>query len=726
MTRIALWISVFALVGGCAYKSKNSTASQLKQTRGLASESNRIAGVEIDERRGHPSEYDPGAPKNSRWLELYGSAPNYRKLGNLIMGAGEEKFRWMFGPMWYRGRLGRNQVKAFVVGQEGAQDENISNRAFTGSTGTKTQNFLNHLGLNRSYLFMNTFVYTINGQLSDDPNFKWMEQGEGAPQGRVEDSPIVKYRHQLFDYMMEQNAGSIALFMGVGSGGKASLATWVNARKGTCSPARDLENCKTEGLRRYFNDLWACRNQAAACTKKLDANGNVLQLKDQPILAIGVPHPGGANPNLGGDQAYQNIKYGFTRAAQRVGTFKKNNPSWLDPDDKTVTLEDLVEKPYVYRNAPVPFYDFAFGTNWRMGKEGTSSNRYGADSIQVFSDQGEYSNKCHPYSFPEVNDSVPLKAAMKKGAAADRSWDFDYPWEPPRWRKNEEQTAAKAFDYGPCGETPDGLPVTDCLIQRKLTEWPNFWGMTVAAQTLRPKSHSSFGYSGIYRGNLRNPELVIFADQDSHDDMFSGRALTGFAGQHLQNLLDATNVRGRYLILRTLPVDTLGMPLSDQVAMATAPQVKTAREEIFKLVAASGDPGVKMVIALGRVAEAAVAASSSAFAGKKLEVLRWPSIANHQTQWNEVRLKIAAALTTQSKEYDGKMGVIAREDLPFHTRWWMGSSGSRGGRCSTAEGNYYRVWSPRWMSSEQPPGLSEAVFQETRANHNRFKQANGL
>jgi len=54
----------------------------------------------------------------------------------------------------------------YLIGQEGAQDENVSNRSFTGSTGTRMQKFLNYLGVDKSYLFMNTFVYTITGQYS--------------------------------------------------------------------------------------------------------------------------------------------------------------------------------------------------------------------------------------------------------------------------------------------------------------------------------------------------------------------------------------------------------------------------------------------------------------------------------------------------------------------------------------------------------------------------------
>ena len=131
------------------------------------------AGLEAnDSRRGSPAMFDPGPAKDSGWAELFGQAPNYRGLGIEVKkiqaernelkpeeNNSDEKFRWMMGPMWYRGRLGTNQVKVFVVGQEGAQDENVTNRAFTGSTGTKTQNFINHLGVYSSYVFMNTYVY---------------------------------------------------------------------------------------------------------------------------------------------------------------------------------------------------------------------------------------------------------------------------------------------------------------------------------------------------------------------------------------------------------------------------------------------------------------------------------------------------------------------------------------------------------------------------------------
>src|SRR5690606_33198949 len=117
--------------------------------------------------RGKRWEYDPGPTADTKWAQLFAETPNYRGLGIKVLGGramSDEKFRWVYGPMYYRGRLTPSSVKVFVIGQEGAQDENVSNRAFTGSTGTKMQNFLRAMGINHSYLFMNTFVYTINGQ----------------------------------------------------------------------------------------------------------------------------------------------------------------------------------------------------------------------------------------------------------------------------------------------------------------------------------------------------------------------------------------------------------------------------------------------------------------------------------------------------------------------------------------------------------------------------------
>jgi hypothetical protein len=82
--------------------------------------------------RGEVGEFDPGPPAGSGWAELFAQTPNYRGLGWAVVG--REAFRWHHGPMFYRGRLD-GSARIVVMGQEGAQDESLSHRSFTGGPG---------------------------------------------------------------------------------------------------------------------------------------------------------------------------------------------------------------------------------------------------------------------------------------------------------------------------------------------------------------------------------------------------------------------------------------------------------------------------------------------------------------------------------------------------------------------------------------------------------------
>ena len=65
----------------------------------------------------------------------------------------------------------------------------------------------------------------------------------------------------------------------------------------------------------------------------------------------------------------------------------------------------------------------------------------------------------------------------------------------------------------------------------------------------------------------------MLADQDGHDDLVWGRAFTGEAGQRFQGLLAALGITRSYLVLRTLPVDTAGLPDGKVWALADRPDV---------------------------------------------------------------------------------------------------------------------------------------------------------
>jgi uracil-DNA glycosylase len=152
---------------------------------------------------------------------LFAETPNYRGLGLAVVG--RDAFRWHHGPMFFRGRLD-GSARVLVVGQEGAQDESLSHRSFTGGTGARMQYLLRFLGLDRSYLFLNSFVYPIFGQYTQDLR----------PLAQDPRSPIAAHRNRIFDKAAVD--GDVRLVIAVGRAAKESVATsrpTLRARSGT-------------------------------------------------------------------------------------------------------------------------------------------------------------------------------------------------------------------------------------------------------------------------------------------------------------------------------------------------------------------------------------------------------------------------------------------------------------------------------------------------------------
>ncbi len=693
-------------------------------------------GFTWDERRGQPWEFDagPSTKDSESWLKLYGQVPNYRAVGRKILSSDEEKFRWTMGPMWYRGRLGKNQVKVFVVGQEGAQDENVTNRAFTGSTGTRVQKFLNHLGIYESYLFMNTFIYTIRDQ-RDTASKAYMALEQSV------ESPIVKYRHQLFDNVIEQNPNAIALFIGVGGGGKESLATWINSKsQGSkkCHPHNDLEDCDLSDFIHYFK-------------KQGTLTGN------EKILAIGVPHPGGAAFGSG----TQGLEKSFSKAAKRVSEFIEKNNQWLPEDSEEKNFSQCaggarlsrLNENFRYGHSPIPFRDFSFATNWRMGDTGTSSNRNGSDKIQVFSEHGRYAIVRNPavplgewrttngrtvfndeepiyeefYPPRETSDQV---RDQKRGLLYEMK-ETEVPYEPPRYSeygfsKEGDLEHAAQFDPGPATEE----------MAQALMNWPNF-------KELNPKgfwSDPSFGFGPSYRGNTLDPKVVILADQMGHTDFFSTRALTGVGGQRLQAFLNESGLNdpSSYLILRSLPVDTLGISLEEKLALVVGKDrsdqsVQKTLTNILKEI-----KNDKILLAMGPLSQ--TLAKKLAEQYKELGLTKIISMAqpddnyNHVSQWLEVAEK--AGLGKLNEKSLKSMPIIPRKDLPYSTRWWMGTTGERGERAygqSLYErevnqkefdytGHYYQLVAPDWTKRlwDDPRPLNSVEIQEVNNTLNSF------
>ena len=96
-------------------------------------------------------------------------------------------FRTEWGPIFHRGRLD-GSARVLVIGQDPAQHEAIARRILIGEAGQRVQGFLAKLGIDRSYVMLNTFLYSVFGQ-------------RGGTRHR-RDPAIVQYRHRWLDALL--------------------------------------------------------------------------------------------------------------------------------------------------------------------------------------------------------------------------------------------------------------------------------------------------------------------------------------------------------------------------------------------------------------------------------------------------------------------------------------------------------------------------------------------
>ena len=106
-------------------------------------------------------------PTANDLAQLFAATPHYRAIG---MAFGQAKFRWHFGPMFYRGRTAPYPARVLIVGQEGAQDESLSHRSFTGGTGARMQRVLDrdHSFLSFSEHIRVSDQWAIHGRFSQN------------------------------------------------------------------------------------------------------------------------------------------------------------------------------------------------------------------------------------------------------------------------------------------------------------------------------------------------------------------------------------------------------------------------------------------------------------------------------------------------------------------------------------------------------------------------------
>jgi hypothetical protein len=133
-------------------------------------------------------------------------------------------FRVEWGPIFHRGRLD-GTARILVVGQDPAQHETVVRRILVGTAGKRAHGFLRRLGFNRSYVLINTFLYSVFGQ------------GGGARQ--IKNASITAYRNQWIKAILDSSP--IEAVVTFGGLAKQAWEQWLGSADAAGRPTLPFE-----------------------------------------------------------------------------------------------------------------------------------------------------------------------------------------------------------------------------------------------------------------------------------------------------------------------------------------------------------------------------------------------------------------------------------------------------------------------------------------------------
>ena len=214
------------------------------------------------------------------------------------------QFRIEWGPIFHRGRLD-GSARVLVIGQDPAQHETIVRRILVGEAGQRLQGFLAKLGVTRSYVLINTFLYSVYGSV------KAATRRSAA---------LVDYRNQWLDALLA--SGQVEAIVSLGKAAAEAGQFWKETSAGKASsvafvtithPTQPESSSKGNKI------------NLAQATKKLLNNWNLGLQALQPAIA----HP---------DVSVPLTLYGDTwadgdRIALPEHDFPAGLPAWMHEQD---------------------------------------------------------------------------------------------------------------------------------------------------------------------------------------------------------------------------------------------------------------------------------------------------------------------------------------------------------------------------------------------------------
>lgn len=184
-----------------------------------------------------------------------------------------DSFRVEWGPIFHRGRLD-GSARVLVIGQDPAAHEAIARRILVGEAGQRAQGLLARLGVDRSYVFINAFLYSVYGQ------------GGGAR--HINDPPITAYRNRWIDAIIADQQIEAIITLGqladrayqqwrTTPKGASNTATYVTARHPTYPESASASGQITKA--EAFERLCASWNEALEALHPVVTPDNPVPLR---------------------------------------------------------------------------------------------------------------------------------------------------------------------------------------------------------------------------------------------------------------------------------------------------------------------------------------------------------------------------------------------------------------------------------------------------------------
>lgn len=700
---------------------------------------------------------NPEEKMGKELIDLVAEIPNMPKVSEEVMG--EQKFRFRFGPVNWRMIQGKNKVKILFIGQDATHIAEAAGRTATAGFGGRAQDLAAYFGVNEGGAFINTFSYTIYGQYGafqtpyifknkekkDEVRFGNYVDNELWLMSQDQESPMVKWRNNLIDWIIRNNKGSIKLIVTFGGAARDSIATFIESKGGKVGSRNESESMKFIQIPETFltaaggnnefpvlanvqgEDLYAQMLGRPVVYSKpeeqlavnADIKANLEKYKSQMIFTKAGPFKNGLlHPaQLDGFQLDKiNIKGAKTRSlkglklndgselAEDVLVVELPHPTFLSnltpPEaSKAVGKNLMALKPYVDNGwvisaDPGMENKFAKGEDYKYARKdiGTEFYDFGTpDSRMVSVSSASRMPGNNNVIIFGTRDPAKFDVTKIKSMTSAKPAE-SFPEEELFIARPRTPELRYIFDPGP-GEKFAKIMKENLDMKKifKLKEGLTFEKNGIDAYYA--KSHPSHGDFGHYRGTFNEPKVIIIADPDGYDDLITSKALTGTRGQHLHQLMKEIGVGDQYLVFKTVPVgmDKASSEDWNYILGATSLYREKVLNELL------GEDLPDFILADGQHAFN----EAKRIVGNKVKIISL-------NRSGDISADIKLAGEQIGKKVSGKMANIPRSHLSFYARVWEGTSGDRVIASSDKfRGIAFAEAAPAWAYTQKRSGNKE-------------------